>query len=137
MGMKLFFRTRIKEPGERVAWLTSGDGGRSSNSTDLDYFRAGHWCCADTRQNNDQVVLPASVTTLCSFNPVVIECYPIQPPNAKAYHIIKLPAIMKAQYGTTIFNGRAFPAMSHIGKMNEKYLKYDSSGGPENRIIER
>jgi len=84
-----------------------------------------------------QIVLPASVTTLDSFKVIVTESYPTQPPNAKAYHIIKLPAIMKKQYGTTIFNGKPLPAISHIGKMKEKYLKYDSSGGPENSMIER
>jgi hypothetical protein len=92
--------------------------------------------CAHCR-TRDQIVLPELMTNLNTFNSIVTKSYPTQPPNAKAYHIIKLPAIMKKQYGTTIFNGRPLPAISHIGKMKEKYLKYDSSGGPENSKIER
>jgi hypothetical protein len=84
-----------------------------------------------------QIVFPESATTSYWFGSIVIKSYPTQPPNAKACHIIKLPANMKKQYGTTIFNGRPLPVMSHIGKMKEKYLKYDSSGGPEKSMTAR
>ena len=88
-------------------------------------------------RETDQFVLTASLTTSGSSDPSVPKSYPTQPPNTKAYHIIKLPAIMKIQYGMTIFKDSPLPAISHIGKMKEKYLRYDSSGGPENSIIER
>ena len=92
---------------------------------------------AHTHRTIDQIMSPRLATSLDFFNSIVTKSYPTQPPETKACHIIKLPAIMKRQYGTTTFNDRPLPAMSHIGKMNEKYLRYDSSGGPENRMIER